>query len=57
MSILRSKHGIQSGEKMNGKPCDNNKKFDCPVNEEGRNRTCRKDGLCAIADDDSGCRW
>jgi len=34
--------------------CDNNKEFDCPVNEEGRNRTCRKDGLCAIAEAE-GC--
>jgi len=36
-------------------PCDNNPKFECPVNEEGRNRTCRKDGFCAIAIDDEEC--
>jgi hypothetical protein len=37
------------------KPCDNNKEYECPVNEEARNRTCRQDGLCAIADEDAIC--
>ena len=36
------------------KRCDNNPNAECPVNEEGRKRTCRKDGFCAVADEDCG---
>ena len=42
------------GWNMPSQKCDNNPDFDCPVNEPARERTCRKDGLCAIATEE-GC--
>ena len=36
------------------KLCDHSNHFTCPVNDEGRNRTCRKDGFCAVSEAE-GC--
>jgi len=37
--------------------CDNNKNYLCPINQEGRNRTCRLDGFCPMSGEegDNGC--